>query len=284
MGRAISNKTACGMPLRRLMINDEYMADSSNYIPSQIEREAFLWLQGRMVELLMHYDVSRFNTKFVRLNASPEDTGNQWLEPYRRLAVLYYLRSALFDHILPRIKNRLSAVAPHQFQKENIPARGRIDWTRTAAANWRERPGEVPLEVHTSRRYRHFATPENLLTVVTLLEYQQTAQMILDEKPALEAVRHPLQIIVESCRRELAFPQFAGLISQSREISEGYGSVTVAELEQKTQAGLAPGGNSAYHDLLEWRRQLDELKLRDRVLSPSSAPMLGNPFKSGGGF
>jgi hypothetical protein len=72
--------------------------------------------------------------------------------------VVIYLRDELFDSILPRIKCRLSFVAPRELAAEEPRARGRIDWHRTAAS-WRERPGEVPLKVVTRQRRRHFASP-----------------------------------------------------------------------------------------------------------------------------
>ncbi|GAB4215148.1 MAG: hypothetical protein OHK0022_54700 [Roseiflexaceae bacterium] len=246
-------------------------------VPTPEEREAFVWMQGRMVELLLRYDAPRFAATFgeqqaarLRLDA---------LRRERELAVLFYLRDELFEAILPRIKRRLSFAAPRELAEEQLPPRGRIDWPRTAAAALRERPGEPPLEVWTRQHRRHFATPENLLTVATLLEYRDAAQRCLDDEAARDgawALRHPLHAIVEGCTRELAFLQFAGLMREAAAILEGFGATTVEALEQSVADNLLPGRNSAYDDLLAWRRRLRELDLLDRTRDDQALPMLGS--------
>src|SRR5689334_18125447 len=122
------------------------------------EREAFQWMQGRMVELLLRHEASRFRSFYDELNSSPDTLLEEQLRPYRNLAVMFYLRDDLFNNILPRVKRRLSFETPRQTKVEALPARGRVDWNRTAAANFRDWPGETPLEVHTRQRRRHFAT------------------------------------------------------------------------------------------------------------------------------
>lgn len=229
------------------------------------EREAFLLMQGRLVELLLRYDAPRFGTTFDERVADGLDDPR--LRRYRELAVLFYLREELFASILPRIKRRLSFVAPREVQVESLPPRGRIDWSRTLNASLRNHPGEPPLEVQTRQRRRHFATPENLLTVATLLEYRAAVQLVLDNEAAqdrAQALRHPLQEIIGTCTRELVFPQFAGLERAASEIVEGRVTTTPAELERQVARGLAPGRNSAYDDLIAWRQRLRRLTLLQR--------------------
>lgn len=243
------------------------------------EQEAFVWMQGRMVELLMRHDVVRLSATFgERRSALFDDTQHTLLHPYRELAVLFYLRDELFGSILPRIKRRLSFLAPREIVEEQLPPRGRVDWPRTMAASLRDRPGEPPLEVHTRQRRRHFATPENLLTVTTLLEYRSIVQRRLDDEAdrGAHAMRHPLREIVESCERELAFPQFTGLVRLCERIADGYGEQTSADLEQIVGEHLIPGRNSAYDDLITWRQQLTELRLLDRDPDNSVGTMLGS--------
>lgn len=243
------------------------------------EQEAFLWLQGRMVELLLRHDVRRLGSSFAtRHGALFDDERHQGLRPYRELAVLVYLRDELLESILPRIKRRLSFVAPRELLVEALPPRGRIDWGRTMTASLRERPGEPPLEVHTRQRRRHFATPENLLTVATILEYRAAVQIRLDgelEQQSAKALRHPLREIVEHCARELAFPQFVGLVSTCEQIVAGYASQTMTDLERAVEEQLLPGSNSAYDELLAWRRSLASLRLLDRPVDAEPVPMLG---------
>jgi hypothetical protein len=242
------------------------------------EQEAFLWLQGRMVELLLRHDARRLGSNFAtRLGALFDDERHAALKPYRELAVLIYLRDELLDSILPRIKRRLSFLAPRDLLVEELPPRGRIDWARTMTASLRDRPGEPPLEVQTRQRRRHFTTPENLLTVATILEYREAVQTRLDAEFAStngQALRHPLREIQERCTRELAFPQFVGLVGTCEQIVSGYTDQTTADLERAVEDQLLPGRNSAYDDLLAWRRNLAALRLLDRP-TEEAAPMLG---------
>jgi hypothetical protein len=245
-------------------------------IPTQAERDAFLWMQGRMVELLLRHDAQRFRSTFDEHIA--DQLEHPLLARYRDLAVLFYLRDELFDSILPRIKRRLSFAAPRELKIEDLPPRGRIDWGRTATASWRDRPGEVPLEVQTRQRRRHFATPENLLTVATILEYRAAIQHLLDDettRDSAQAIRHPLHEIVDTCTRELAFLQFAGLVSEASAIVAGYARTTTDDLEGAVTDTLLPGRNSAYDDLLDWRHRLKRLQLLDRTIAPEAQQMLG---------
>jgi hypothetical protein len=245
--------------------------------PTSAERDAFLWMQGRMVELLLRHDAPRFRSTFGEQIA--DQLAHPYLARYRDLAVLFYLRDELFDSILPRIKRRLSFAAPRELMVEDLPPRGRIDWGRTMTASWRDRPGEAPLEVQTRQRRRHFSTPENLLTVATLLEYRAAVQRLLDEeamRDSILAVRHPLHEIADACTRELAFLQFAGLVREARAIVEGYASMTTDDLELAVADNLLPGRNSAYDDLLGWRHRLRALQLLDRMADSPVEPMLGS--------
>ena len=80
----------------------------------------------------MRRDNTRFGKLFEERFAEPENLSAQLLQRYRDLAVLFYLRDDLFENILPRIKRRLSFEAPRQTQVEELPARGRVDWAKTA--------------------------------------------------------------------------------------------------------------------------------------------------------
>ena len=242
------------------------------------EREAFLWMQGRMVELLLRYDTPRFATTFTELNAAPAPHEDAALTRLRELAVVIYLREELCEQILPRIKRRLSFAAPRTIMVERLPTRGRIDWPRTMAASWRDCPEEPPLEVHTRQRRRHFATPENLLTVVTILEYQAFTQELLDREASydpLGTLQHPLYAIVDACSRELIFPQFAGLEGEARALLEAQHEHAISDLEELVAEQAQPGLNSAYDDLLAWRGKLCQLRLLDRDLTAAPTAMLG---------
>lgn len=142
------------------------------------------------------------------------------------------------------------------------------------AAGLRDRPGEPPLAVHTRQRRWHFVALENLLSVATILEYRAAVQARLDA----ELVQHSAQALretVERCTRELAFPQFVGLVATCEQIVAGYTDQTTADLERVVEERLLPGRNSAYDDLLAWRRRLEALRLLDRDLATDAPAMLG---------
>jgi hypothetical protein len=250
---------------------------------SEEESKAFVYLQARMVDLLMRHYIPHFRKMFGEQTADPfdlEQRGLSELQPYRDLAVFYHLQEELFEQILPLIKRRLSFEAPRKTKVEELPAKGKINWTRTATATWQERPGEPSLSVYTRQRRRNFGTAPNLLTVVTILEYQRDIEELLNS-PLLKGsqrLRHPLNDTVDNCTKELAFLQFAGLINEAKEILEGYDTTSIEKLEEEVEANILPGSNSAYSDLLSWRRKLKNIKLLDRTLDTKPQLMLGaNP-------
>ena len=245
------------------------------YTPEPAELRAYSLMQARMLALLMRFSEGEYR-KFFKAH-SRFSQSEEVLAIYRDLGVLFYLRDELFEFILPRILRRLSFVSPRQLVIEEPPGRGRIDWERTLDATWAERPGEPPLELHGRQSLRDFATPENVLTVLTLLEYRaDVRQVLLSEAVGTkdEALRHPLNAIVERCERELAFPQLAGLKGPAQRILEG-GEDEVRALEQRVLSGAIPGGNGAYDDLLTWRRRYHELELLQRLETAMPVQTLG---------
>ncbi len=246
--------------------------------PTPIELRAYSRMQARMLALLMRFNEGEYRKLFKaqRHFGAAEDV----LPIYRDLGVLFFLRDELFEHILPRIIRRLSFATPRRLVVEEPPGRGRIDWERTLDASWAERPGEPPLVLHSRQHLRDFATAENLLTVVTLLEYRADVRRVLLSPlvgTQVEALRHPLTSIVERCERELAFPQLAGLRHMAQRILEG-GEDEVRALEQRVASEAIPGGNSAYDELLAWRQRYRELELLQRLETATPIETVGvNP-------
>ena len=245
--------------------------------PTPTEQRAYGQMQARMVALLLRFSEEEYRKFFTDHQNFMREETTAALQVYRDLAVLFFLRTALFEEILPRIVRRLSFVSPHHLVVEEPPGRGRIDWERTLEASWHERPGEPPLTVHARQRLRTFATPTNLLTVATLLEYGSAVRrLLLSDTVALgaESLRHPLTVIVERCERALAFPQFAGIRTAAQAYLDGaHGGVEA--LEARVAAGGQPGGSSAYDDLLAWRRRYRALDLLRRRPADAPADLLG---------
>ncbi len=239
--------------------------------------QAYIQMQSRLIVLLLRHDTGRFRHYIATHSDYAAQTDEDGMRRYRELAVLFSLRDELFEHILPRIVRRLSFESPRTLTLEEPPPRGRVDWERTLAATWEEYPDGTPLEVYTRQRRRDFATPENLLTVATLLEYRADGQHLLwDETIASgeSALRHPLNAIVEQCDRELVFPQFAALRTAAQQVLEGSDGGPAA-LEEDVRERLLPGGNNAYEELLAWREQRRSLRLLQRTPHPEPPPVLG---------
>ncbi len=247
------------------------------YTPTPAEVRAYAQMQARLVALLLRYSEQIYRDKYDAHQRFLPEQDEGALRDYRELAVIFYLRDELFEHILPRIIRRLSFESPRSLMVEEPPARGRIDWERTLDATWVERPGQPPLQVHTRQRRRDFATPENLLAVATLLEYRASIQQLLaggQIAVGAEALRHPLNEISERCTRELVFPQFAAMRSIAERIAGGEQGGTEG-LEAQVEARMLPGGNSAYEDLIQWRRRLRELRLLRRIETQTRNEVLG---------
>ncbi len=248
--------------------------------PTPTEQRAYGQMQARMIALLLRFSEGEYRKFFADHQDFMHEETTAALQVYRDLAVLFFLRTALFEEILPRIVRRLSFVSPHQLVVEEPPGRGRVDWERTLDASWSERPGEPPLTVHARQRLRNFATPANLLTVATLLEYRaDVRRLLLSDTVAMgaESLRHPLTVIVDRCERELAFPQFAGIRTAAQACLDGADGGMEA-LEARVAADGIPGGSSAYDDLLDWRRRYRDLNLLRRRPSDAPADVLGvNP-------
>lgn len=251
------------------------------YQPTPPEITAYSQMQARLIALLLRHDSERFRGAFAPMPDYDATPDHATLRHYRELGVLFSLRDELFEHILPRIVRRLSFESPRSTIIEEPPARGRIDWERTLDATWDEQPDQPPLLLHTHQRHRDFATPENLLTVTTLLDYRADVQMVLQQEfldSGASALRHPLHDIVERCERELAFPQFAALRQRIQdERAHTHNDETDAlTLEERVRERLLPGSNSAYDDLLTWRHQRRTLRLLQRTRqSEEPSPVLG---------
>ncbi|MBX0330170.1 hypothetical protein K2Z83_21100 [Oscillochloris sp. ZM17-4] len=236
-------------------------------------------MQARLVALLLRYDERGFGRMIGARTRQASEQDTLALRRYRDLGAVFVLRDDLFEDILPRIVRRLSFESPRAMVIEEPPARGRVDWGRTIDAAWAERPGETPLLLHTRQQRRTFATPENLLAVLTLLEYQAEVQRLLwDEQitAGSAALQHPLNEISERCDRELAFPQFAGIRGTAQQILTGEDG-DPETLEHQVRERLIPGSNSAYEDLLAWRARLHAVRLLRRSPADPDDVLGANP-------
>lgn len=222
-------------------------------------------LHARLLELLLQFD--------MRPAFAEATTVNHTLTPYQHLARLLNLCHELFDAIVPRIIRQLSFSTPQRSTRREPPVQGRIDWQRSLTSQHPHAiPGEPPLHLYVRQTQRDFATPPNLLTVITILEVQQAvARLPASLPPSMHqpALLQAIAALHLRCQRELAFPQFHALQARAASL---IASGTVAQIEQHTTAHLPRGGNSAYRDLLQWRTRRDQVPLWQQVPTPAPPP------------
>ena len=246
---------------------------------SEQDQRTYMHMQARLIDLLLKHNQPGFHDileEHTEYAPYYDDTDSSF-GFHRDVAVLFHLSYELFDHILPRIKHGLSFHTPRTSSVEEPPVHGAIDWERTMERTWEERPGEPPLDLLTRRRLRDFETPENLLTVTTLLEYHADVKRILSRYALFsqaEVLFHPLQEAAEKCDREMNFSQFRDMKSLAQRIVEGEHGGTEL-LESKVADHLIPGSNNAYEDLLEWRKRWRSLRLLNRTYSYEANNVLG---------
>lgn len=246
---------------------------------SEQDQRTYMHMQARLIDLLLKHNQPGFHDileEYTEYAPYYDDTDSSF-GFHRDVAVLFHLSYELFDHILPRIKHGLSFHTPRTSSVEEPPVHGAIDWERTMEKTWEERPGEPPLDLLTRRRLRDFETPENLLTVTTLLEYHADVKRILSRYALFsqaEVLFHPLQEAAEKCDREMNFSQFRDMKSLAQRIVEGEHGGTEL-LESKVADHLIPGSNNAYEDLLEWRKRWRSLRLLNRTYSYEANNVLG---------
>jgi hypothetical protein len=220
--------------------------------------QGYRQLQARVIALILRHDEQRFRALIDQRAGSAMDT--QLFDEYRSLTALFQLHESLFDDIIPSITRRLSFASPQSLEREEMPARGRINWSRSLESTWDERPGEPPLQVYTHIPRRDFATPENLLTIITLLEVAENARHLLTHEYVESgdlSLSHPLHNIIERSERALNFPQFASLVSTAQQAQ----AAGQTEQIEATVAERHSFDSSAYGRLLEWRQTYEHLRL-----------------------
>ncbi len=227
-------------------------------------------LHTRLLVLLVRHDAPRLRD----LAGSGRRGGvAEW---YDELAALVLLREDLFAHILPRIVRRLSFAAPQRTSIAPPPVYAAIDWERSLLRHWQSTlpPDAPPLELYARQRQRDFATPANLLVVVTLLECRIQAQRLASTLPdTLPDLHQFCRTLIVQCEQALAFPQFAAIIPLAQPYLEQGGSL-LAPLEAQVAARAQPGYAGAYADLLLWRQQWRGLRL---LANPTSHRTVSTP-------
>lgn len=224
-------------------------------------------MQMRLLTLLMRHDAARLRD--LRHAARVPASGlREW---YDELAAVLLLREELFGQILPRIVRRLSFTAPRRTASTPPPVHATVDWERSLSHHWQHTPDAdtPPLDLYTLQRQRDFGTPENLLTVLTLLEWRTLAHRLLAHSDLAYAdLRHTLTDLLAQCQQALAFPQFVTILplAQAR-LEQGQQAALEAQVAAQVQAG------SAYAALLLWREQWRGV----RLLADPTPPHGGHP-------
>lgn len=180
---------------------------------------------------------------------------------YDELAALVLLREELFGHILPRIVRRLSFGARRVARVAVPPVDAGVDWERSLLHHWQHVPDATvpPLELYARERRREFATPANVLVVVTLLEVRGVVRRLAYMRAGVLPDLHQFcGAVVVQCEQALAFPQFAAIVP----VAQPYvGTGDAGALAAQVAAQVTGGDAGAYADLLVWRQQWGGLRL-----------------------
>ncbi len=212
-------------------------------------------MQMRLLTLLLRHDAARLRA----LGHGAREPASGLREWYDELAAVLLMREELFGQILPRIVRRLSFTAPRRTASTPPPVHATVDWERSLSHHWQHAPDAdtPPLDLYTQQRQRDFGTPENLLTVLTLLEWRMLAYRLLARSDLAYAdLRHTLADLLAQCQQALAFPQFVTILplAQAR-LEQGEQDLLEAQVAAQVQAG------SAYAELLAWREQWRGVRL-----------------------
>ena len=214
-------------------------------------------LQRRVMRLLLVLDPELFHGQFRTFYTGSSLASHPLLQFYDQHIKLLTLSEEFLDDILPRIHLQWSQITEHTLTLEEDPTRGQINWQRTIERASNETPGQLPLRFATRLRQQHSALPENLLTVVILLQHRQLVHTILRLDQLKEILinqeRELLVNIENHLARELAKPQVRSLIEEAQKVS-------IDALVEQVKSSLHPGP-SPYRDLLDWWELFSELRI-----------------------
>ncbi|MBI4553801.1 MAG: hypothetical protein HY710_16160 [Candidatus Latescibacteria bacterium] len=204
----------------------------------------------------------------------------QFAERFRRLLKLETLVAVLTDGILPRIRRRITFTPDRASETHRYHVRGALDWGRTLRANFLVAASPLLSDFVVCRPIKDFKTPENLLTVLTLVRVIDDARGVLHHPavgPALhDQERRKIQEIIWTCRQALRPTPFSSLIADAKGLLRG----ERAQTEENRLEGLARSRierarrtHGGYQALLAWREQYGQLDLA------SFGPAFSAPFR-----
>lgn len=215
------------------------------------------YLHRRVMRLLLRHNQGLLRGQFRAFFASSELPQIPLLQFYDRYLKLVMFSDELLTHIMPNIRIQLSLRTELTLQQEEAPTRGEIDWPRTITEAINATPDQAPLQFTTRQRQQDNASPENLLVVAMLLNYQQTLRETLRVDMQGEALdeqeRQALISIETSIVRELNVPY-------ARALAEEASSADIDGLIEQVELQLKPGA-SPYRDLLTWWENLRDLHI-----------------------
>ena len=216
-----------------------------------------IWLQKRVMRLLLLHDRSLFRNQFHMFYTRSTLPVLPILQQYDRYIKLLALSDELLGDVLPRIRRQLSLQADAARLLETAPTRGMIDWQRTSQRALRELQGQAPLRFDTRLRQRSSVTVENLLTVAVLLALRSALDMLrsqgIDGYDLSEQEQLILSGLDERAARELVAPYARVLIEQARRSTV---DTLVVQVRRQLRPGMSP-----YRDLVDWWQRFATLRI-----------------------
>ena len=195
-------------------------------------------------------------------------------ERLRRLLKLQIMTATLTDSIIPKIRRRISFVSERTTETQRYRIRGALDPIKTLKANTYMSTTPVLTNLVGRRPVRDFHTPENLLTVYTLLRVKDDADHLLDDPSIASHMdrreRQILHGIRRKCRFALRTGIFARLIPEVSQIQ--YGASARSEIDRLIgqayeRVGRMRGFQEGYRALLTWQEDY----ATDNISTPGTA-------------
>jgi hypothetical protein len=224
-------------------------------------------LQGEQARLRARQRTLYLAASLLRRGFDP-DVGSAALGEHPNLRYLHRFVSlvrlvihaeTLFTEILPAIRDRLTFRADRYVERRPFQARGAVDWAITLREGW-TRAERAPTILVSRRPNRDYATPENVLTALTLATVRADAGRLLHtSSQQLDPTEVDLlRRVVAASERTARVPQLRTLdMALDEDLRADPFGVRAAALETDTleRARHRPRAMGPYRELVEWRRR-----------------------------
>jgi hypothetical protein len=231
------------------------------------------YMYGRTMQLLRRF------LKDVRLYFSVKTEIGTYTLPDRisDLNRLFELYIEFFTVIYPNISKRLRFEVHSQEQESRI-LRGRVLWPKTIERCISEGDHTCPTTFATVMQRYEFETPENILTILSVLRLKQDSLFLLRynfQDPLSTGERAILGKIVDGCDNILRITLLKELLPlAAKYVTMRFEDPRILLLENQSYTRLrGERETNPYLRLLQWIQKYRELNLRSVSINKTSFPV-----------